>query len=150
MMYMHNPQATFVPVPVPLTPPLTPPVLPQWLLSRAASYQADIATRTARGEPAPDDEKLWLHIFVDNHDKLDHVVKELEKRSIVVISASPEENPLFSDILATVPTSLFIEISEIDGVVRIEDEDTGAIPSGSNRTGNQTFQNPVRQHGVTA
>ena len=88
-------------------------------MARAQGNQAAKSTRSARGEPGPEDEKIWLQIYVDPNDKLDDELKHLKKRSIVIIGANPRESLRFADVVAIVPTSLFIEISEIDGVVKI-------------------------------
>ena len=149
MIYLHNPEGTLTPAEAPPTRPLTEPVLPQNLEWRAESHAATQQARRSAGQPEEEGEIGAYEIWVDSDERVDEVVKQLEKRSILIMVKGPREFATSPALIAAVPVSMLKEISELEGIVGIREVPQSQPGSGRHRTQpNPSNQNPVRQHGV--
>ena len=121
------------PFPVELEPvPLTPYVLKNHLRSASTEYEAtkEATDQAGRGADTIEDPIRRSFITVDSMDRSDEVADFLESRSVEV--SSKNENPHYAEfvVVAYVPTSLFKELSYMEGIIKIEEHGSFTNESG--------------------
>ena len=135
MIYLHNPQGTLTPHVAPPPKPLTPPVLPSHLRKELERREATQEARRSSGnQTTMEDEKSQFSITLDSDERVNEVVKYLEKKSVQIAGTGTSESFIYPWIIAMIPISMIREISELEGVVRIRELDKGSDHSSNQRT----------------
>ena len=87
-IYLPNPQGTLVPHEA-INPPLTPPVLTSYLKKKIEKREATQQARRSAGDQAHVENKIiWIIISVDSDQRVDEVVKYLEKKSLPIVGGN--------------------------------------------------------------
>ena len=153
MIYLHNAEATLVPVQAPPTLPLTPFVLIGGHLQRLAeaqesTKQANIGKAPLPTPKRPTEENLYILISLDKARHINDVVDFIEEHNGFVggtgRTGSYIKGPWIS---ATIHPSLINELSRLDAVTKIEEKDKGVDASSKNQT---TLPDLNTIHGVEA
>ena len=139
MIYLHNAEATLVPVQAPPTPPLTPPVLRDNLQRLAdaqeSTKQANIGRAPLPTPKRPTEENLPIRISLDKPSKLDDVADFIEEHNGYVTDKAETGFYIKGPwILAWIHPSLINELSKLDGVTRIKHEIQSVGASRKNHT----------------
>ena len=147
-IYLPNPEGTLVPHEA-INPPLTPRVLTSHLRQQIELREATREAQRSAGEREETGEAIWIEINLDSDDRVDEVAKYLGKKSIPIVTKGPKTPVTPPTIIAIVWVSTLREISELEGVVRIEAV-PGSFPGSSNqRTQPQPSSKSLEeQHGV--
>ena len=133
-IYLPNPEGTLVPHEA-INPPLTPRILTSHLRQQIEKREATQQARRSAGDQAHvENEIIWIIISVDSDKRVDEVVKYLEKKSLPIVGKEPAYRPYHPRIIAIVRISMIREISELEGVLRIEKVEDSAPGSSNQRT----------------
>ena len=98
-----------------------------------------------------EDEKSQFSITLDSDERVNEVVKYLEKKSVQIAGTGTSESFIYPWIIAMIPISMIREISELEGVVRIRELDKGSPGSNNQRTQPKpSAQSLAEQHEVQA
>ena len=81
-----------------------------------------------------EDGKSQFSITLDSDERVNEVVKYLEKKSVQIAGTGTSESFIYPWIIAMIPISMIREISELEGVVRIRELDKGSPGSNNQRT----------------
>ena len=148
-IYLPNPEGTLVPHEF-IDPPLTPPVLNSYLKKKIEKREATQEARRSTGDQAHvENEIIWIIISVDSDKRVDEVVKYLEKKSLPIVGTGKNRSFIHPSVIAIVRISMLREISELEGVLRIEKVEDSAPSSSNQRTQPKpSAQSLVEKHGV--
>ena len=90
-IYLPNPEGTLVPHEA-IDPPLTPPVLNSYLKKKIEKREATQQARRSAGDQAHvENEIIWIIISVDSDQRVDEVVKYLEKKSLPIVGTEKKQ-----------------------------------------------------------
>ena len=96
-----------------------------------------------------EDEKSQFSITLDSDERVNEVVKYLEKKSAPIVGTGKNTSTINPWIIAILPISIIREISELEGVVRVREVEKSAPGSSNQRTQPQpSAQSIEEQHGV--
>ena len=88
-------------------------------------------------------------ISVDSAERVDEILKYLEKKSAPIVGTGKNTSTINPWIIAILPISMVREISELEGVVRVREVEQSAPGSSNQRTQPQPYdQSLVAQHEV--
>ena len=148
-IYLPNPEGTLVPHEA-IDPPLTPPVLNSYLKKKIEKREATQQARRSAGDQAHvENEIIWIIISVDSDQRVDEVVKYLEKKSLPIVGTGKNRSFIHPSVIAIVRISMIREISELEGVLRIEKVEDSAPGSSNQRTQPKPYtQSLAEKHGV--
>ena len=148
-IYLPNPEGTLVPHEA-INPPLTPPVLNSYLKKKIEKREATQEARRSTGDQAHvENEIIWIIISVDSDKRVDEVVKYLEKKSLPIVGTGKNRSFIHPSVIAIVRISMIREISEMEGVLRIEKVEDSTPGSSNQRTQPKpSAQSLVEKHGV--
>ena len=149
-IYLHNPEGTLTPHEPILPPPLTPPVLTSHLREQIERREATQEARRSTGDQAHvENEIIWIIISLDSDKRIDEVVKYLEKKSLPIVGTGTSESFVHPWVIGIVRISMVREISELEGVISIEEPPESAPDSSNQRTQPKpSAQSLVEKHGV--